>query len=130
MITRMSEETEQLPETESPLNSWIEGVLFIVNLLIGAMGSVLIFRYGKIALKTLEDFDVSFPKSTEIVLSPIYACLLPTLTIIAFAIHFLPIELKKKVIAQSVTLFLVLVFASLFVVTTVPVMARLIESLS
>lgn len=86
----MSAESENRSETESPLNSWIEGVLFIVNLLIGAMGSVLIFRYGKIAWKALEDFGVTFPKSTEIVLSPFYACLLPILTVTAFAIHFLP----------------------------------------
>ncbi|MBT5018888.1 hypothetical protein OAF98_05440 [Planctomicrobium sp.] len=125
----MSEESRQLSESESPLNSWIEGVLFIVNLLIGAMGSVLIFRYGKIAWKTLEDFDVEIPKSTELVLSPIYACLLPILIVIAFAIHFLPIEQKKKVIAQGVTLLLMLVIAGLFVVTTVPVMLRLVESL-
>lgn len=125
----MTEATGDNNSSDTTLSSWIERILFIANLLIGAMGSVLIFRYRKIAVDTFEDFGVELPALTEFALTPLFSCFIPILTAAAFASHFLPTRTKLKTAVQAGIFAAMLIVAGLFVITTVPAMYRLIESL-
>ncbi len=113
----------------SPLSGWIGSVLLAVNTLLTVIGSIMIFRYSRMATKVFNDFDFEVPMLTQLTMSLPFAALFPLLGVLGIVVHLVLRKSRNKVICQTVIFVLILVLTTLFVVTALPVMSQLINSL-
>lgn len=125
----MVEQDELLRDGESSLGSRVESVLFVMNCLLSIVCTVVLYRIQRVTKEVFEDFGVELPQVTEMALEPWVLYLIPCFLLITLVIHFQPFAAKPKIAGQGMVTFFILVITSGFLVSTLPLMYKLIKSL-
>ena len=125
----MVEQDELLRDGESSLGSRVESVLFVMNCLLSIVCTVVLYRIQRVTSEVFEDFEVEIPQMTQLALEPWMLYLIPCLFLITLVIHFQPFAAKPKIAGQGFVAFFILFITSSFLLSTLPLMYKLIKSL-
>lgn len=123
-------DNSQTTNSETSLLAWVGTVLFVMNILMSVLGTAAIFRYGRVAQKVFEDFDIEISALTQLTLSLPYAALLPFFTVASIAIRLQLKEKRLHVIIFALHFLIIIIIAGLFVGTVLPTMSHLMSKLS